>query len=62
MFYFYSVVEFASKHDMNNAIRKLDDTELFGKRVKLICVSYHVTVFDFANISKFRKLLLKMVT
>jgi len=34
----YRVVEFASKHDMTSAMRKLDDTELFGKRVKLICV------------------------
>lgn len=26
---------------MNNALRKLDDTELFGKRIKLICVSIY---------------------
>merc|ERR1711973_563190 len=31
------VVEFASSKDMRNAIRKLDDTELFGKRVRLRC-------------------------
>ncbi|XP_057304264.1 serine-arginine protein 55-like [Hydractinia symbiolongicarpus] len=30
------VVEFATHKDMQNAIRKLDDTELFGKRIKLI--------------------------
>lgn len=30
------VVEFASHKDMKNAIRKLDDTELFGKRIKLV--------------------------
>jgi len=30
------VVEFASQKDLQNAIRKLDDTELFGKRIKLI--------------------------
>jgi len=28
------VVEFASSSDMKNAIRKLDDTELFGKRLR----------------------------
>jgi len=31
------VVEFATAKDMNNALRKLDDTELFGKRLKLRC-------------------------
>ena len=37
-----SVVEFASKSDMSNALRKLDDTELFGKRVKLVSVSIFI--------------------
>lgn len=32
----YSVVEFASLSDMKNAIEKLDDTELNGRRVRLI--------------------------
>lgn len=31
------VVEFATAKDMNNALRKLDGTELFGKRLKLCC-------------------------
>jgi len=31
------VVEFASAKDMDNALRKLDGTELFGKRIKLRC-------------------------
>lgn len=30
------VVEFASYKDMKHAMQKLDDTELFGKRIKLI--------------------------
>ncbi|XP_002156792.2 serine/arginine-rich splicing factor 5 isoform X1 [Hydra vulgaris] len=30
------VVEFASSSDMKNALRKLDGSELFGKRIKLI--------------------------
>ena len=28
------VVEFASRKDMQNAVRKLNDTELFGKHLK----------------------------
>lgn len=36
MFFFYSVVEFASLSDMKTAIEKLDDTELNGRRVRLI--------------------------
>jgi len=31
------VVEFASSRDMDSALRKLDGTELFGKRIKLRC-------------------------
>merc|ERR1711962_619676 len=31
------VVEFASAKDMENALRKLDGTELYGKRLKLRC-------------------------
>merc|ERR1719228_996363 len=31
------VVEFASAKDMDNALRKLDGTELYGKRIKLRC-------------------------
>ena len=32
---FFSVVEFACEDDMKRAIRKLDGTELMGKRVRL---------------------------
>lgn len=32
----YSVVEFASLSDMKTAIEKLDDTELNGRRIRLI--------------------------
>jgi len=35
------VVEFATKKDMQKAIRKLNDTELFGKRLKLRCENRH---------------------
>jgi len=31
------VVEFATAKDMDNALRKLDRTELYGKRIKLRC-------------------------
>jgi len=34
------VVEFANESDMKNALRTLDDTELFGKRIRLRS-SYH---------------------
>lgn len=33
---FFSVVEFASYSDMKNAIDKLDDSELNGRRVRLV--------------------------
>lgn len=33
------IVEFASKHDMKHAVRHLNDTELFGKRLKLTVLS-----------------------
>ena len=32
---FLRVVEFASKEDMKAALKKLDDTELNGKRIRL---------------------------
>lgn len=32
----FSVVEFASFSDMKNAVDKLDDTDLSGRRIKLI--------------------------
>ena len=35
----FSVLEFASKRDMKDALRKLDGTELNGKRIKLVDVS-----------------------
>lgn len=38
-FFFFSTLEFASKRDMKNAIRKLDGTELNGKRIKMVDVS-----------------------
>ena len=38
-FPFRSVVEFASKRDLKDAIRKLDGTELNGKRIRIIDVS-----------------------
>lgn len=33
---FFSVVEFASSSDLKNAIEKLDDTELSGRRIRLV--------------------------
>lgn len=35
-FFLYSVVEFASLSDMKTAIEKLDDTELNGRRIRLV--------------------------
>lgn len=35
----FSTLEFASKRDMKNAMRKLDGTELNGKRIKMVDVS-----------------------
>lgn len=37
--FLFSTLEFATKRDMKNAIRKLDGTELNGKRIKLVDVS-----------------------
>ncbi len=37
--FIYSVVEFASSKDVKTAMRKLDNSELFGKRIRLIDVS-----------------------
>lgn len=35
VFFKYSVVEFASRSDMKNAISKLDGTELNGRKLKI---------------------------
>ena len=35
----FSVVEFASYEDMKNAIKKLDDTDLNGRKIRLFEVS-----------------------
>ena len=34
-FFVYRVVEFATKEDMKNALKKLDDSELNGRRIRL---------------------------
>ena len=34
-FFFCRVVEFATKEDMKNALKKLDDSELNGRRIRL---------------------------
>ena len=39
MFFSLSTLEFATKRDMKNALRKLDGSELNGKRIKLVDVS-----------------------
>ena len=36
LIYFYRVVEFASYSDMKAALDKLDDTDLNGRRVRLV--------------------------
>ena len=41
---FCSIVEFAREDDMKRAIRKLDGTELMGKRIRLIEVQCHQLV------------------
>lgn len=33
---FFSIVEFATYSDMKNALDKLDDTEINGRRIRLI--------------------------
>jgi len=33
---FHSIVEFATRGDMKNAIAKLDDTEINGRRIRII--------------------------
>ena len=45
---FSRVVEFASKEDMKNALKKLDDTELNGRRIRLKIVSEYSAVQTFA--------------
>jgi arginine/serine-rich splicing factor 4/5/6 len=34
--FFFSTVEFSSYSDMKNALEKLDDTEINGRRIKLV--------------------------
>ena len=43
---FFSVVEFANESDMRRAIKRLDSTELLGKRIRLLEVTCpsHITV------------------
>jgi arginine/serine-rich splicing factor 4/5/6 len=45
------VVEFSSYEDMKNAIRKLDDTELKGKRI--ILREAPVNIFDILHFITF---------
>lgn len=32
----FSIVEFSSRSDMNTALEKLDDTEINGRRIRLV--------------------------
>lgn len=48
---YISVVEFSSYEDMKNAIRKLDDTELKGKRI--ILREAPVNIFDILHFIAF---------
>lgn len=49
----YSVVEFRTRDDMERAIRKLDGTELNGRKISLVEVSNvrmkltHCNIFQF---------------
>ena len=43
-FFWLSTLEFATKRDLKNVLRKLDGTELNGKRIKFIDVSI---IFNF---------------
>ena len=36
MFYIRSIIEFATYSDMKNALDKLDNTEINGRRIKLV--------------------------
>ena len=42
----HSVVEFASSRDVKAAMRKLDGSELFGKRIRCIDVSIYPSYHD----------------
>jgi len=37
--YYFRVVEFSTKEDMKTALKKLDDSEFFGRHIKLKVVS-----------------------
>lgn len=47
---FLSTLEFATKRDLKNAIRKLDGTELNGKRIRLVDVSVSMTFCQILNL------------
>lgn len=44
----FSVVEFAHRSDMEYALRKLDDAELNGQRIRLfeVCIYHFYILFD----------------
>ena len=53
-FLLYSVVEFASYRDMRVALKKLDGSTLYGKRIRCIDVScYNLDSFSVTIIEKF---------
>ena len=35
-FFFYSIIEFATYGDLKNAIDKLDNTEINGRKIRLV--------------------------
>lgn len=51
--WFLSTLEFATKRDLKNAIRKLDGTELNGKRIRLVDVSVSMTFLSDIKLGAF---------
>lgn len=48
--FFFSIIEFASRDDLQNVIDKLDDTELGGRRIRITAVSLKYNWFIHAFI------------
>ena len=51
---YYSIICFASYDDMKNVIRKLDGTELNGKRIRFfeVCFQHVATMYSIKKILK----------
>lgn len=50
---FFRVVDFANESDLRRAVKKLDGSELLGKRIRLVEVSYIYNYCTFSFVDMF---------